>query len=99
MKRKHRDAGGRRRVAATQAAKTFGHLVDTVRETRAVYVIERGGRAVAQIGPVERRSCTVADLVALLKSSSVGDTTFGREVTAGVRAANKPAVPADPWAD
>ena len=37
-------------IAATDAAKNFGHLVDRVRETRATYVIERHGRPVAQIG-------------------------------------------------
>jgi hypothetical protein len=99
---KHIRYGGRRSVAATRAAKTFGQLVDTVRETRAVYVVERGGRAVAQIGPVESaesRRCTVADLVALLTSSGGPEAAFRREVKAGVTAGNKPAVPRDPWAD
>jgi tRNA(fMet)-specific endonuclease VapC len=40
-------------IAATDAAKNFGQLVDPVRESGATYVIERHGRPVAQIGPVE----------------------------------------------
>src|SRR4051794_37343437 len=40
-------------IAATGAAKNFGALVDRVRETGATYVIERHGRPIAQIGPVE----------------------------------------------
>ncbi len=92
-------AAGRRRIPATRAAKTFGRLVDTVRETRAVYVVERGGRPVAQIGPVESRDCTVADLVSLLRSRDEPGADFRREVKAGIKAGNKRAVPADPWAD
>lgn len=40
-------------IAATDAAKNFGQLVDRVRESGATYVIERHGRPVAQIGPVQ----------------------------------------------
>jgi hypothetical protein len=100
MKRDRVRYGGKRRsIAATRAAKTFGELVDTVRETRAVYVVERGGRAVAEIGPVESRRCTVGDLVALLKATGEPGDAFRREVKAGIKAANKPAVPRDSWAD
>lgn len=85
-------------IPATRAAKTFGQLVDRVRESQAVYVVERAGRAVAQIGPIERPPCTVAELVAVLKGRGAPDADFHREVKAGVKAGNKPAVPVDPWA-
>ena len=40
-------------VTATEAAKNFGSIIDRVREDRAVYVVERGGTPVAEIGPAK----------------------------------------------
>ena len=48
-------------VAATEAAKGFGALVDRVRDTGAVYLVESRGQVVAQIGPARRRT-TLSDL-------------------------------------
>ena len=84
-------------ISATDAAKTFGRLVDRVREEHAVYVIERGGTPVAQIGPVPMASCTVADFVDLLRARPPLDKGYLREVEAGVKAWNKPSVPRDRW--
>jgi antitoxin (DNA-binding transcriptional repressor) of toxin-antitoxin stability system len=84
-------------ISATDAAKTFGGLVDRVREERAVYVIERGGMPVAQIGPVPTASCTVADFVALLRTRGRLDEGYLREVEAGLKAWNKPSVPRNTW--
>ena len=84
-------------ISATDAAKTFGGLVDRVREERAVYVIERGGTPVAQIGPVPTASCTVAEFVALLRTRERLDEGYLREVEAGLKAWNKPSVPRNRW--
>lgn len=45
----------RRTVTATEAAKTFGALIDRVRESGAVYQVESRGQVVAEIGPPRRR--------------------------------------------
>jgi antitoxin (DNA-binding transcriptional repressor) of toxin-antitoxin stability system len=84
-------------IAATEAAKNFGTLVNRVREERAVYVIERGGVPVAQIGPVERRRGTIADLKAFIRDAPHVDEEYLREVEAAVRRHNKPRVPENPW--
>ena len=84
-------------ISATEAAKTFGRLVDRVRETQTVYIVERGGKPVAQIGPVANTRCTVADFVAAIKARRQLDKAYLKEVEAGVKTANRPAVPADPW--
>ncbi|MDQ3171674.1 MAG: hypothetical protein M3Q55_16185 [Acidobacteriota bacterium] len=60
-----RNRDRRRTVAATEAAKGFGALVDRVRESRQVYEVESRGQVVAEIGP-PRRTFTVADLRALV---------------------------------
>ncbi|MBI4886567.1 MAG: hypothetical protein HY824_05710 [Acidobacteria bacterium] len=92
MTRKSRSA-----ISATDAAKTFGGLVDRVREARVTYVIERGGTPVAQIGPVASSRCTVRELVDMLRTRERASEEYLRRVEAGVKAANKPAVPRDPW--
>lgn len=90
-------ASSERTIPATEAAKNFGQLVNRVRETSAVYTIERGGVPVAQIGPVVAFHCTVADLVASLKSAPRLPEEYLEAVEAGVKAANRPAVPRNPW--
>ena len=72
--------------------------MNRVRETQAVYVVERGGVPVAQISPVPSTSCTVADLVAVLRDHAALPEEYVRAVDAAVKTANKPAVPRDPWA-
>lgn len=91
------DPRARPTISATDAAKTFGRLVDRVREERAVYVIERGGTPVAEIGPVAAASCTMADLVGVLRARAPLDEAYLREVESGVKAWNKPSVPRDQW--
>jgi antitoxin (DNA-binding transcriptional repressor) of toxin-antitoxin stability system len=84
-------------ISATEAAKRFGRLVDRVREERAVYVIERGGRPVAQIGPASLGTCTMRDLIGLLRTRHRLDEAFFKEVETGVAIMNRPAVPEDRW--
>ena len=88
---------GARVVSATEAAKSFGGLVDRVRESGAVYVVERGGVPVAELGPVARPAVHLRELVSLLRSLAPADAAFAREVAAGVEKANKPSVPGNPW--
>lgn len=52
-------------MAATDAAKGFGALIDRVRESRQVYQVESRGQVVAEIGP-PRIAFTVADLRTLV---------------------------------
>jgi antitoxin (DNA-binding transcriptional repressor) of toxin-antitoxin stability system len=87
----------RRTVSATAAAKTFGGLIDRVREERAEYMVERGGTPVARIVPIGATSCTLAELADLLERRTDLDPAYLDEVEAGVKAWNRPAVPGDPW--
>ena len=90
---------GARVVTATDAAKNFGAIVDRVREDRAVYVVERGGTPVAQIGPVQHRTFTVRDFVELLRSGSMprASEEYCQAVEEGVAFCNRPEVPENPW--
>ena len=86
-------------VTATEAAKNFGALVDRVRQDRAVYVVERGGTPVAEVGPVQRRAFTVRDFVEMVRSRPGPslDDDFVRAVAEGVAMLNRPRVPGEPW--
>jgi hypothetical protein len=85
------------RIAATEAAKNFGRLVNRVREERATYIVERGGQPVAQIGPVERPSFTIGDLKAWVRDGPRADEDYLRAVEDAVARHNKPRVRRNPW--
>ena len=86
-----------RTVTATQAAKNFGAIVDRVREDRVVYTVERGGKPVAQIGPVASRWFSVRDFVELLESAPKADEEFRQAVEDGIKRFNRPTVPKSRW--
>ena len=86
-------------IAATDAAKNFGELVDRVREEGATYVIERHGRPVAQIGPVETEERkTLRDLIEALQAAPKLDEEVLRSIEEGIAIYNKPEVPKNRWA-
>jgi prevent-host-death family protein len=85
-------------VTATDAAKNFGRLVDRVRDERATFIIERSGKPVAQIGPVEPRQSTIADFVAFFQNRPRLPEEYLRAVEKAVKRHNRPRVPPDPWA-
>ena len=86
-------------VAATDAAKNFGRLVDRVREEGVTYVIERHGRPVAQIGPVTTEEPkTLRGLVEYLKTAPKLDEEVLRYIEEGIAIYNRPEVPKNPWA-
>ena len=85
------------RVSATEAAKNFGRIVDQVREERATYVVERGGKPVARIAPVERERFTMSDFKDLVGRLPRSDAGYIDGVVRGSAAHNKPRVRRNPW--
>lgn len=85
-----RNREGRRTVAATEAAKGFGALIDRVRESRQVYQVESRGQVVAEIGP-PRIAFTVADLRALVARSRRAPVELIDAVEATRAEASRPA--------
>ena len=86
-------------VSATEAARNFGEVLARVREERAVYVVERHGKPVARITPVEDRVFTVRDFVELIRSGAVPSpgTEYVRAVRDGIALFNRVEVPGGPW--
>lgn len=87
-----------RSVSATDAAKTFGAIVDRVRETGATYTVERSGRPVARISPVENAAFTMADFRKLIASLPRGEREHADAVERVAARHNKPRVRRNPWA-
>jgi prevent-host-death family protein len=86
------------RIAATDAAKNFGRLVDRVREEGATYVIERHGRPIAQIGPVEpAKRTTLRDLADAVQAAPKLDEETLRYIEQGIKMLNRPEVPRNRW--
>lgn len=88
----------RRSVSATDAAKTFGSLVDRVRETGVTYVVERSGRPVARICPVEGATFTMADFRRLVATLPRGEREHAAAVERVSARHNRPRVRRNPWA-
>jgi antitoxin (DNA-binding transcriptional repressor) of toxin-antitoxin stability system len=86
----------RARVSATEAAKNFGRLVDRVREDRVTYDVERGGKPVARIAPIDR-VFTMADFKALARALPSGDGAYLKAVARASARHNRPRVRRNPW--
>ena len=84
-------------ISATNAAKTFGALIDHVRTERAEYVVERGGAPAVRIVPLVAHRCSVSELASLLKSMPRADESYLKAVESGVAALNRPEVPENRW--
>ena len=84
-------------ISATEAAKTFGRLIEHVRTERAEYIVERSGTAAVRIVPASASRCTGAELVGLFKTLARADDEFLAAVESGMSSLNKPSVPKNRW--
>lgn len=82
-------------VTATDAARRFSDLVSRACYQGETFLIERGGRPVCQLGPVETRRCTGADLLALLTRLPRPDEEYLAAVERYTR--EQPVVEPSPW--
>lgn len=88
-----------RAVSATYAARNFASLVNRVREEGVAYVVERNGKPVAEIRPVEDRVVTVRNFVALFPAEArrPADEEYLRAVEEGIAFHNRAEIPESPW--
>jgi antitoxin (DNA-binding transcriptional repressor) of toxin-antitoxin stability system len=63
-------------VSATEAARRFSDLINRASYQGETFVIERGGKPLCQLGPLEEKVCTGADLVALFSRLPKPDDEF-----------------------
>ena len=55
-------------ISATEAARNFSDLINRVSYRGETYTVERGGRPMCQISPVESPRCTGAELLNVLST-------------------------------
>lgn len=82
-------------VSATEAARRFSDLVNRACYQGETFVIERGGRPICQLGPLQATRCTGADLLALFARLPRPAGEFLDAVEALTR--TQPAVEPSPW--
>jgi len=88
-----------RSVSASYAARNFASLVNRVQEERTTCVVERHGKPVAEIHPVEDRVVTVRDFVALFPAEArrPADEEYLRAVEEGIAFHSRSEIPESPW--
>ncbi|MCY3611090.1 MAG: type II toxin-antitoxin system Phd/YefM family antitoxin [Gemmatimonadetes bacterium] len=88
-----------RAVSASYAARNFASLVSRVQEEGAACVVERHGKPVAEIHPVEDRRFTVREFVALFPAEArrPADEEYLRAVEEGIAFLNRTEIPESPW--
>lgn len=82
-------------VSATEAARSFSDLINRACYQGETFVIERGGRSICQLGPLQGSRCTGADLLALFSKLPRPDEEFLDAVEALTRAQSP--VELSPW--
>jgi prevent-host-death family protein len=94
---RRRKRGRSTTVSATEAAKNFGEIVDRVREAGVPCVVERKGRPIAEISPVSRRRCSLAELARWFEARRPLPDAYTAAVEHFVAKANRPRIPAPRW--
>src|SRR5438132_12215621 len=88
-----------RRISATDASRKFSDLLDAVEHRNEEFVVERRGRAIAELTPARgrmARGATWGDVLRLFDEGVRPDPQFARDM-ARVRR-SPPRMPKDPWA-
>ncbi len=87
--------GGERPISATEAARNFSNVLNRVELRGEAFVIVRGGRAVARIGPTSPTHLTGADLAALMARLPRPDDEY-LDLVERIARAQRPVAP-PPW--
>jgi len=88
-----------KRISATEASRKFADMLNAVEHRNAEFVVERRGRAIAELTPARAaaaRGATWGDVLRLFDEGLRPDPDFARDM-AGVRR-SRPRVPKDTWA-
>ena len=89
------DPLGPQAISATEAARSFSDLINRVGYKGERFIIERGGKPMCEMNPIDTRRFTGRDLLALLASLPRPDAAFLDAVEEITRA--QPAVGDSPW--
>jgi antitoxin (DNA-binding transcriptional repressor) of toxin-antitoxin stability system len=82
-------------ITATELVRGLGDVLARIRYRRESFIVERNGRAVARMVPVENEPTSVRQALEAWVSDADADPSFAEDL-ARVNAADRPA--ANPWA-
>ena len=88
-----------KRISATEASRKFADMLNAVEHRNAEFVVERRGRAIAELTPARgrmARGATWGDVLRLFDEGVRPDPQFARDM-ARIRR-TRPPLPKDPWA-
>ena len=88
-----------KRISATEASRKFADMLDAVEHRNAEFVVERRGRAIAELTPARAaaaKGATWGDVLRLFDDGLRPDPDFARDM-ARVRR-SRPRLRKDPWA-
>ena len=88
-------ANGKRRISATEAARSFSELLDRISYRGESFVIERGGEAVCEMSHVKPARFTGTDLLSLLYSLPKPDSGYWDALAEATK--QRQSVPESPW--
>lgn len=88
-----------KRISATEASRKFSDILDAVEHRHEEFIVERRGRAIADLGPARTgaaRGARWGDVLRLFDEGVRPDPGFAREMTRVRR--SRPRLPKDPSA-
>src|SRR2546425_12082773 len=88
-----------KRISATEASRKFADMLDAVEHRNEEFVVERRGRAIADLTPARAaaaRGATWGDVLRLFDEGLRPDADFARDMAGGRRSRARP--PKGPWA-
>jgi antitoxin (DNA-binding transcriptional repressor) of toxin-antitoxin stability system len=86
-----------KRISATEASRSFSRVLDQAEHGGESFIIERNGRAVAELRPAPKQS-TAGDLVAFLRDVPLPDPDFRDDVLDIIDRSSRD-VGRDPWSE
>lgn len=82
-------------ITSTKAARNFSDILNRVAYRGESFVVERGGRPVCRIVPVEAKGMSVPDFAQVLESAPKPDPGYWGDVEKAIR--EQPSLPDVKW--
>ena len=86
-----------KRISATEASRSFSRVLDQAEHGGESFIIERNGRAVAELRPAPTSS-TVGDLIEFLRDVPLPDPDFRGDLLEIIDQSSRE-VARDPWSE
>ena len=86
-----------KRISATEASRSFSRVLDQAEHGGESFIIERNGRAIAELRPAPKSS-TVGDLIEFLRDVPLPDSDFRADMLEIIDESSRD-LARDPWSE